>query len=522
MRDFILIFSLFFINFSCLFAAENDLMCNCDSCSQQSCALTDSITDDSVGSVDRDILINDSTIFVDNIKPSLFLAIGQGVMVNTLVWSVDKWILKRPYCSTGWNTFKDNIKRGFVWDCDALSTNFFDHPYHGAQYYNAARVNGFNYFKSSALALLGSLQWEELAETDYPAPNDLFATSIGGTAVGEVMFRISNIILNNKKQRVSRWGRELLNTVVNPIYGVNRLIRGEAWKIDENAYLYHDKMAIPYNMFLSLGLRCADTKYENSRSNVSMHFKIDYGNWTDLRYNKPFDQFTMSLTLNPPAFHIPFFSEFNINARLHGWNLYESEKRKIILSLNQDFTYFNNEKEERFKGDTRHLLYLAEPSSFGPAVYYQSSCFKGVISSNIALMGAYTSDYYYRKYNMGSGFNFKSYLDLNILKTAKLVLDAGFHYLFTWKGYEKDQIKRFQNQGIEPPYNFVFNQSRKAGDQGYAIYFIIKPRLDFRIFNNFYLSAMAQFVFRNSIYKYHENVNSRYNEFMLSMSYRIF
>jgi hypothetical protein len=144
-----------------------------------------------------------------------------------------------------------------------------------------------------------------------------------------------------------------------------------------------------------------------------------------------------------------------------------------------------------------------------------------MLSSNIALIGAYTSDYYYRKYNIGSGFNIKSYLDLNISQCVEFVLDGAFHYLFTWKGYEKDQIKKFQTQGKEPPYDFSLNKSRKAGDKGYTTFFVIKPRVDLRLFNNLYLSAMGQLVFRNSVYKFHKNIKSRYNEFMLTLSYKI-
>jgi len=501
---------------------------SCDTSSITNCQISDSLsficdsTKFHLDSIQNHIAeLADSSVFTLNRKKNTLMTIGQGIFINTLVWSVDKYFLKRPYSSKGWSTLKDNLKKGFVWDCDALSTNFFDHPYHGAQYFSSARFNGFNYIHSSLFTILGSLEWEEIAETDYPAPNDLFSTVFGGSAFGEIMYRMSNIVLNNKKRGFGRFGREILATLINPTYGVNRLIYGESWKVDEEHYLYHDKHEIPYDIRLSIGSRWEKSKYSDTRCNLSSHISIDYGNWTDLRHNKPFDQFIANLAINPPAYHIPFFSEVNINARLHGWYICNKNNHKSVFSINQDFSYFNNEKEERFKGAKEHLLHLAEPSSLGPAYYYESPHIKHLTSVNLSFIGAYTSDYYYRDYNMGSGLNIKTYNHFKVNKIIDIIFDAGFHYMFTWKGYEKDQIKKFVYKGLNEPYTFSLNQSRKAGDQGYVSFFILKPRIDFLLFDNFYLTAKAQWVFRNSIYTYHDNVKSNYKELFLSLTYRI-
>ncbi len=529
-KYFYILFALFFLPYNIHSTLANTFIVN-DSLSssepfyfeyiEDSLVVCYEINDDSLCQPD---IINpgvDSLIFVPDRSPKIGMAVCQGVFVNSLVWSVDKWILKRPYCSTGWKTLKDNINKGFVWDCDALSTNFVDHPYHGAQYYNAARINGLKYTYSSLLTLLGSLEWEELAETDFPAPNDLFSTTLGGTALGEVMYRMSNIILNNRDKRLKRLGKELLNTVVNPTYGVNRLLYGESWRIDEQQYLYHDKNEIPYDISISLGGRWDGSNYQDSRSNVAAQIRINYGNWTDLKHNSPFDQFITNVTLNPPAYHIPYFSDLNINARLHGWHFSKSKNYRCLFSINQDFTYLNNEKEERFKGNKSHLLHLAEPSSFGPAFYLETPCFKHLSSLNLSFIGAYTSDYYYRDYNMGSGFNFKTFNNLSVGRIVNLSLDAGFHFLFTWKGYEKDQIKKLKSDGMVPPYSFSLRQSRKAGDHGFVSFFVINPRIDIHLFSNIFASAMAKFCFRNSIYSYHDNVKARYKELFFSLTYKI-
>lgn len=483
--------------------------------------IVDSVKTNNTNELTEDTIDIDSSVFVGVKNKSAGMAIGQGIIINTFVWSIDKWILKRPYCSKGWETLKDNIKKGLVWDCDALSTNFFDHPFHGAQYYNAARVNGFNFYQSTLFALLGSFEWEEIAETDFPAPNDFFSTTIGGSAFGEVTYRLSNIILNNRKRRLNRLNRELLNCIINPTYEVNRILYGEPWMIDNRRFLYHDKNEIPYNIYFSIGSRWTDAKTANSRCNLSAQLKIEYGKWADIEHNKPFDQFLSTFVINPPAYHIPFFSDVNINARLYGWSIKESDNMSCVFSINQDFSYFNNEKEERYKGDMKKILHLAEPSSFGPALYLEMPNFKNLTTANLAFIGAYTSDYYYRGYNMGSGFNVKTYNNLNWKDKIEVTFDAGFHLLFTWKGYEKDQIKLFQSQGKDFPYNFNTHLSRKAGDQGYATFFIIKPRIDVYVLSNVCVSLMAQLAYRNSVYTYHNNINSHYVEYMLSLTYKI-
>lgn len=66
-----------------------------------------------------------------------------------------------------------------------FNTNLFAHPYHGNLYFNAARTNGMNFWQSYPFALGGSLMWEFLGENTPPSINDLLATSIGGTAIGE-------------------------------------------------------------------------------------------------------------------------------------------------------------------------------------------------------------------------------------------------------------------------------------------------------------------------------------------------
>ncbi|NTX41768.1 DUF3943 domain-containing protein, partial [Myxococcus sp. CA033] len=123
-----------------------------------------------------------------------------------------------------------NLTDGFKWDADEFSVNQFDHPYHGGIYYNIARDNGFDYWESGFITVLGSLQWEVFAENTPPSTNDIINTSLGGLALGEVLYRLSSRVLDNCATGRERVGREVVAGLLNPGRGLSRVVRGEAWR----------------------------------------------------------------------------------------------------------------------------------------------------------------------------------------------------------------------------------------------------------------------------------------------------
>ena len=463
----------------------------------------------------------DSLLIAPRPKRRVWRAIGEGVFVNTFVWAADRWILGKDYYSKGWSTFKDNLDKGWSFDADAFSTNFIDHPYHGNLYYTGARTSGCNFWLSTLLTAVGSLEWEEIAETDFPSYNDFFATTFGGAVLGELTLRVSDLILNNKRRGFNRVAREVIAFGLAPMRGINRMIDGDMWRHQDTHYLYHDKSEIPYRFMLSVGGRWAETRVSPTRCNTSFNIFIDYGKYGDTRQNRPFDCFRADLAFNKAGTHVPLVSSFCINARIHGWQLSKSEHSGTVFSVNQDFVYYNNEQQERVKYDRRALFCLSEPAAFGPAITFEAPSFRHTTTANAVLMSGFTSDNYYRSYNMGSGFNAKMYNLIRLSDVLYLNLDASFHYLFTWEGYEKEQIDKFKAEGKEPPYTLQTMVGRKGGEKCYATFFVLHPRLDLKLFKNVYASAQLRYFTRNSVYKYYDNVKSHYSDFNLSLTYKI-
>ena len=155
---------------------------------------------------------------------------AETVGFNIGLWAFDRYVLKGHYAYISWNTIKENFKHGFEWDDDHLHTNMFDHPYNGSIFFNAGRSNGFNFWQSELFAIGGSAMWEMFMEKEYPSTNDIIATPIGGAALGEVLYRTSDLILDDRSSGGERFGRELAAFLVDPMKGINRIVTGAAWK----------------------------------------------------------------------------------------------------------------------------------------------------------------------------------------------------------------------------------------------------------------------------------------------------
>ncbi|MBQ8774024.1 MAG: DUF3943 domain-containing protein, partial [Muribaculaceae bacterium] len=156
-------------------------------------------------------------------KERHFRALGSIVGLNVGVWAYGRYIRKGDYAYINGSTMMENFRTGFIWDNDNMGNNMFLHPYHGSLYHNAARSNGFNYWQSGALAFGGSMMWEFLMECEYPSTNDIIATPIGGMALGEVLYRASDIILDDRTSGWERFGREAAAMVISPMRGLTRI-----------------------------------------------------------------------------------------------------------------------------------------------------------------------------------------------------------------------------------------------------------------------------------------------------------
>ncbi len=67
-------------------------------------------------------------------------------------------------------------------------------------------------------------------ENEYPSTNDIIATPIGGMAIGEVCYRISDLLIDDRQTGWRRFGHEAGVFLVSPMRGLTRILTGDAWK----------------------------------------------------------------------------------------------------------------------------------------------------------------------------------------------------------------------------------------------------------------------------------------------------
>jgi len=275
------------------------------------------------------------------------VAIGEIAGINALIWFFNEYIRGGNFTSVNPKSWWFKISNGFFYDDNHFKTNMFAHPYHGSLYFNSARSNGMSYFESVPFAVLGSFMWECCAETHLPAWNDWVMTSLGGSSIGEMLYRAGSGFLDNERAGGSRTMKEIGNFLLNPMRGLNRLTSGRSGRIYPNPADPYDRIPPNLSTFMKAGIRLIGDRstsesFETDTTITTAFFEFDmnHGNVFKDTRRKPFDFFTLGVQLN--------FGDTETIGRLqiHG-NLYTSdiakgEKTHHVFAITQNYDYVNN------------------------------------------------------------------------------------------------------------------------------------------------------------------------------------
>ena len=376
-----------------------------------------------------------------------WLAAAEAAGINVLVFSHNRFISNADYAHISLNSIRRNLRTLPVWDNDPFKTNLFMHPYHGSLYFNAARSNGLSFWESVPYALGGSLMWEYFGENEPPALNDLFATSLGGTCLGEVSNRISRILLNDRSRGLARVLREVGAFIANPIQVFNRALRGDMWRVRSQHYLYHDVNRIPLDFRLSLGNRyLADNgAFFRGEHNPYINLLFEYGDIFNDRENKPFDYFSADLTIGLSG-NQPRVSRVHLLGRLWTAPVMTGKRVKTEWGVFQHFNFYDSAP---VKDRTEITPYrISEAVGIGPGIVYRLEN-KGSLSvleqhlyTSLILLGGSQSDYYSaiapRDYNMGGGYSFKSRTALVFPRLVRFVLQKTSIISLRSKGMKRE------------------------------------------------------------------------------------
>lgn len=436
--------------------------------------------------------------------------------INMVVWTFDRYIQKGDFAYINTNTIKENFRHGFIWDNDKMGTNMFLHPYHGSLYYNSARANGFNYWQSGIFALGGSAMWELFMECEYPSTNDIIATPIGGMALGEMFYRTTDLILDDRITGGARFGREFASFLISPMRGLTRVINGDAWRKRTTS---GKQFGVPdVSVELSMGARILELRDEVFDQGIGFgsEINIEYGDRFETEGMKPYDYFSVKTTLNIQASQ-PVLGQLNVIGRLGGTDLKDTDKYYLNLGFYQHFDYYDSDTISDVSSKTPYKF--CTPASVGIGAVYKNKRFRwwdmdAYGHVNAILLGGALSDYYRvdeRNYNLASGYSTK--VGFNFLyKKDKLAISTLYevYRMYTWKGYPSDiDWNNFNSKTLDA-----------QGDKSKAILHAIGLRVDFKLRNKLFLTGIFNSYTRDTDYKYYDDVSSQTVEGRLMLTHK--
>ena len=445
-------------------------------------------------------------------KKKTWLAIAEMTGINVGVQLFDRWVLKSEFAQTTWNDIEHNLKNGFVWDNDFFITNLFAHPYHGNLYYNSARSNGLTFWESAPFALAGSTMWELFGETEPPAINDIFATTMGGIAIGEVTHRLSNAVLDDSYYGWSRFWREAAGFLINPIKGFNRIISGEAWRVRSSQNQHHDWQRFPIEFSVTAGYRylADDGALFRGEHNPFVNLRLEYGDvLNEEENNKPYDYFDVEANFGLTG-NQPFINRLHLLGRIWSTPMYSHKGMQAEFGIYQHFNYYDSEPIKNGSGLTPYRI--SEAAAFGPGFVVHmpqvgalNKLEQRIFLSGI-LLGGTKSDYFNvieRDYNMGSGFSVKSKTHLELKNFGRFITNVNYFRLFTWKGYEGKDLTGYANGTEDLHYLNV------QGDKGNAHLLVINPSVEIDLGKNWGLNLNASYFWRKTNYKYRYDYDAK-------------
>ncbi len=444
-----------------------------------------------------------------------WIAGAEVVSTDVFFHLVTRYLVNESYAHISWKSIKKNFQTGFIWDNDQFKTNLFSHPYQGNLYYNCARSNGLNFWQSAPYAFAGSAIWEFFGENQPPSTNDIFATTFGGIGLGEVAYRVSSLILDEKCTGAERIIREAVAGAINPVRGVNRLIYGDAWK---HGNRYVDKEALTsFTMQIGLGFRHLSNqgKPDNGHNNMAcLDFLMIYNDPFTMEGSTPFEYFDSRLSFNF-ASKQPFLSMAKVCASIWSRNYDFKGGQELMWGIFQNYNYYNT--EPLIKGSDDVPYRIAETVSYGPGLMVRfpipqakgSLILKG-FTSGIILGGSLSEHFKFqeRDYNLGSGYSARAGLLLTLYRKFAVLATFENYHIFTWKGYEKKDY-----QHIDP--NFLNAQ----GAVGNARLQISRVRTSFELYKDVSFSGEVAWYKRKTHYKYFDDEKALAFESRLLVTY---
>ncbi len=382
-------------------------------------------------------LLNDDPVY--NPKYAWWKPATRILLTNITSWASDRYLFKVDWTSSGINDWKNSFQKGPEWDNDRFGINFIGHPHSGSYYHNIARSNGYSYWQTFPFTVWGSLTWEYFGENTRPSYNDMINTPVSGMFLGEIFYRISSNILDDRTRGTERVLREIFAGIISPTRALNRLTQGKMRRITTKEVYQKE----PLNITLNAGVHRINngTDLGTGVTNALVNIQLDYGNPFETRRRKPFDIFRFRV-------EVSFGTENKLLENINGYGILfgrNIKKERLLLGAFQHFDYWNNTIFELgalgFGGGLIARMPVAKHSNIFSTIHL------GIVplAGNNTRYGPDSSDF--RHYNFGGGFQAKVEETFNLNKWATIGFTGFYYWIHTYDGLPGNSLV-----GVLKPY----------------------------------------------------------------------
>jgi hypothetical protein len=455
-------------------------------------------------------LLNDDPLY--NEKKSILFPIGGVIITNVLINIVDEFMLKLEFSKISMKSWNQNLKAGFPWgntwwwDEDRFGNNFFLHPFTGDSYFNVARSNGYNFWESCPFVLGGSYMWKIFGENGKPEREDIINTTTEGIFLGEILYRVSSNILDDRTSGMERLGREVLAFVIDPARGFNRLFQGQTWRTTSNEVYQKE----PLTIGISAGARIVNpgVTFATGKTNPIINFQLDYGDPFENRDRKPFDIFK-------------FRTELNINSgrkvvdNLIGYgSLFATNRQygdlEVLYGLFLNYDYWDKDEFELATfGVTAGAMTrwnISKKCNLYTKIHMGVAPFGG----NSTNLNPDTSQY--RDYNYGSGMEGQIESTLNIGQHLSLSAVDYFYWIHTYNAPQPEALAS-QGQGVAQYAQYPANGNNLTN--------IFRPRIGINVIGNFKLGFEEVIYYSDDYSKDFNTIHRKESEQKLYLTFSI-
>lgn len=396
-------------------------------------------------------------------------AAGELLIAQVVPFTYNRFIANTDFSHISFKSIGHNLNpTSWTWDSDIFRTNQFGHPYQGSLYFSAFRTNGYTFWQSVPAAFAGSYMWETAGENEPPSPNDFINTSFGGIVLGEMTYRLSNKLINNRQRGFKRQVNEVFGFIINPMNGLNRILDGKWGRVYGNpAERDSSKVGAEFDLGVrSYGSTTGVINAPNPKGKTGWfgRVKLFYGNrYKD--YRTPFSNIYINAEFsNDDSSKVNLISVYG---SLAGWEIKSNKELQHLAVLSANYDYIDN--EAFFYGAQSVKINLFSQYKLSKKVEISTTFGTGPV-----ILAAVPNTYIFRnrRYDYTSGWSVTAGGAIIIMQKLSASIDYRGGWLRTVNGNDSHYFLHTATSEVRYALSKAFSVAAESG------YFYLKGKYD--------------------------------------------